>query len=317
MDRLIGAMAETGAEVEKALDRYLPRLKAEPKTLHEAMRYSLFAGGKRLRPCLTVFSARLFGVPDAEALPAACAVEMIHTYSLIHDDLPAMDDDDYRRGKLSSHKAFGEAMAILAGDALLTLAFETIAAHSPPEAVPELVRILARASGHAGMVGGQVLDIESEDDSRTDAAPSARNKKKSAATTTVLPQDENPLARVKAIHSRKTGALIAATLEMGAVLGRAGEEERKALSDYGRKIGLAFQIKDDILDIEAPKDKLGKSIGKDAAAGKLTYPAVMGLDPAKALLRETAMDAKRLLGDFGEKALMLRLMVDFIVEREH
>ncbi|MHC4884448.1 MAG: polyprenyl synthetase family protein [Planctomycetota bacterium] len=299
MDRLIKYMKEQGAVVDEALENALPRRKAEPETLHEAMRYSIFAGGKRLRPVLCLMTAGIFDCPGETALPAACSLEMIHTYSLIHDDLPAMDDDDYRRGKLSCHKAFGEAMAILAGDALLTLAFESVA-QSPSATAGELAKTLAVASGHAGMVGGQVMDLEAENREGEDER-----------------SEEEKLTAVKAIHRRKTGALITAAVEMGAILGGADKEARDKLIQYGQRIGLAFQIKDDILDREAPQEKLGKTVGKDEASGKLTYPAVLGMDGAKKLLRDTVLDAKELLCDFGEKALMLRLLADFIAERDH
>ncbi|MHC4870803.1 MAG: polyprenyl synthetase family protein [Planctomycetota bacterium] len=305
MHRLIEYMKTQGAEVDKALEKYLPRLKEEPAVLHEAMRYSTFAGGKRLRPALVLMACELLGGEKEKAMPAACAIEMIHTYSLIHDDLPAMDDDDYRRGKLSCHKAFGEAIAILAGDALLTLAFETIAKYSDKKHTADLVLSLSSAAGQAGMVGGQVLDIEKEGEK-----PGTKS-----GVFEIEPSD--PIAKVEAIHSRKTGALITSAVEMGAIVGGADKDQTESIISYGRKIGLAFQIKDDILDIESSSEKLGKTVGKDENSGKITYPAVLGMDKAKELLKETIIDAKRLLAEFKESALMLRLLADFIEERDH
>lgn len=306
MDRLINYMKTKSQEVEKAMEKFMPRLKEEPAVLHEAMRYSIFAGGKRLRPFLTVTTCELLGGDIKNAMPAACAIEMIHTYSLIHDDLPAMDDDDYRRGRLSCHKAFGEANAILAGDALLTLAFEVIAKHTNKKFAADLVYSLAFAAGHSGMVGGQVLDLEGE-----------KKETSSPELKKVPTTEEELLSMVEAIHSRKTGALITCAVEMGAIAGGADKEARKNLVEYGRKIGLAFQIKDDILDIESSSEKLGKTVGKDKDSGKLTYPAIMGLDRSKELLKKTVIDAKKLLDNFDEKALMLRLLADFIEERDH
>jgi geranylgeranyl diphosphate synthase type II len=305
MDRLIAYMKENRERIDEALGKTLPRLKETPSALHEAMRYSVFAGGKRLRPLLCMMSAEIFGAEREEVILPACSLELVHTYSLIHDDLPAMDDDDYRRGKLSCHKAFGEALGILAGDALLTLAFGFVAQYAADGTGAECARILARAAGHAGMVGGQVLDLEAE--GRT-AAGSVTPAEEGEAT---------PLERVEAVHQRKTGALLTAAVEMGGVLGGADADARAVLRGYGGKIGLAFQVKDDILDIESTDEAMGKTVGKDEASGKLTYPSVLGLEESKALLRETVMDAKKILAPFGEKALMLRLLADFIAERDH
>ncbi len=304
MNRLIKRMKELNLEVDDALEKFLPRLKEEPTVLHEAMRYSVFAGGKRLRPLLVIMTKSIFSKDYSIAMGAACAIEMIHTYSLIHDDLPAMDDDDYRRGKLSCHKAFGEAIAILAGDALLTLAFSTIAKHSDNTDIPRLVLSLANAAGQAGMVGGQVMDIEGEKSTAKDLSSSSQ--------LTAI----EPLEVVEAIHCRKTGALITSAVEMGAITGGANSDEFKKLQKYGKKIGLAFQIKDDILDIESSSEKMGKTVGKDQATGKLTYPALMGMDDAKKLLKETVIEAKKCLEGFGEHALMLHLLADFIEERD-
>lgn len=280
--------------VDAALEKFLPRRTEKPEALHEAMRYSVFAGGKRLRPVLCLMAYELCAQTDdyTPAMPSACALEMIHTYSLIHDDLPAMDNDDFRRGKLTCHKAFGDAMAILAGDALLTLAFETVASSDSSVPVAGLVTVLAEAAGHSGMVGGQVLDMEGEG-------------------------AELDLDAVEDIHRRKTGALIRASIEMGAVAAGATKDECARLADFGRKIGLAFQIKDDILDIEAPKDKLGKTAGKDAAVGKLTYPAVLGLEEARAVMDKTVAEAKQLLEPYGMHAARLQSLADYFVTREY
>jgi len=324
VDRLTAYMDERRKAVDAALEKYLPRLSEEPPTLHEAVRYSVFAGGKRLRPLLCLMaaaacgdeapasgkSAEGLGKEEETALPAACALEMVHTYSLIHDDLPAMDNDDYRRGRLSCHKAFGEALAILAGDALLTLAFEIVARHARRGAVAELTRALASGAGWTGMVGGQVLDLEGE------GAAAQPPKRKKAAARAAEEAAPTLRERVEAIHRRKTGALITAALHMGAISARAPREAREALRAYGQRLGLAFQIKDDILDVEAPAEVLGKTAGKDQKSGKLTYPAVLGMDEAKKLLREAVADAKRALAPFDERAAMLRLLADFVAERE-
>lgn len=306
MNRLKAYMATKCEEVDKALERYLPRLTEKPSSLHEAMRYSVFAGGKRLRPALTIMSADIFGVNTKDAMPCACAIEMIHTYSLIHDDLPAMDDDDYRRGRLSCHKAFGEAIAILAGDALLTMAFEIIPKYSPRQYAADLALVLAKAAGSAGMVGGQVLDMVAEGEV---ASPSDSGRE--------IDPDTTPMMKVEAIHERKTGALLTAAVQMGAVLGEANEEDMDALITYGEKIGLAFQIKDDILDIESTSEKMGKTVGKDEATGKLTYPALLGMDESKELMKDTVSEAKQAIEKFDEKAFMLRLLADYIAERDH
>lgn len=255
MDDLKGWLAQQRERVDAALERLLPPESADPATLNKAMRYSVFAGGKRLRPILAVAAAQACGLDDAAALDAGCAIEMIHTYSLIHDDLPAMDDDDLRRGKPTSHKVFGEGMAILAGDALLTLAFETLAAH--PTRGAQLVTAVAQASGGEGMVGGQVADLENEGGQATE-----------------------PL--VESIHRRKTAALIRAAVLVGAIAAGAGDQQLACLTAYGDHCGLAFQVADDLLDITADAATLGKTPGKDAAQGKLTYPAAIGVEASRA-----------------------------------
>lgn len=253
--------------VNEALETYLPRENEYPATIHEAIRYSVFAGGKRLRPSLALASHEMFGGNAMNFLPAAAAIECIHTYSLIHDDLPAMDNDDYRRGRLTSHKVFGEAIAILAGDALLTLAFELMT-HRLPEhysssKVLQGTAELAFASGTYGLVGGQVVDILSENRE----AP-------------------NPAQTLDYIHAHKTGALITSALRIGAILAGATKHELGLLTRYATNLGLGFQIRDDILDATASSEKLGKTAGKDQTAGKLTYVSVYGLHGAEERVRK-------------------------------
>ena len=288
-------IAERVARIDAELDRYLPAGERLPTSLHQAMRYSTFAGGKRIRPLLMIAASEAVGGAIENVLPAACAMEMIHTYSLIHDDLPAMDDDDYRRGRLTNHKVFGEATAILAGDALLTQAFILLAATAPEEggsAVERLrvLQIIATAAGSLGMVGGQVVDMESE-------------------TKSV----ELPI--VEYIHTHKTGALILASLQAGAILGGADSSTFAALTRYGECAGLAFQIADDILDIVGEQALLGKDVGSDVHRGKATYPALLGLAESRRRaeeLRDLAIDA---LAPLDTKAEPLRALVSFIVDR--
>ena len=260
-------LGEIAGTVEDALAGFLPAESDEPRELHRAMRYSTLGGGKRVRPALVLLGAAMHGVPRADAMPVACAYECVHVYSLIHDDLPAMDDDDLRRGKPTSHKVFGEAMAILAGDALLTFAFE-LAARAKRSAV-EVVRDLAQMAGAAGMVGGQVLDVRNE--GKTPERPTP---------------DKATLER---IHRWKTAALIRGAARAGALLAGA---DPAPLTRYGEALGLAFQVVDDILDVEQTTEVLGKTAGKDAAAGKLTYPKLYGLDAAKAEARRLVDEAK-------------------------
>jgi geranylgeranyl diphosphate synthase type II len=255
-------LAERRRAVDEALDRCLPPATAFPPTLHEAMRYSVFAGGKRLRPILVIAGAEAVGGQMADVLPTACCFELIHTYSLIHDDLPAMDDDDYRRGRLTSHKVFGEAMAILAGDALLTHALGLVAANfglgkASPEAFPRVLAEITAAAGADGMVGGQVVDVQSEGQAV-------------------------PAETLEYIHTRKTAALIRGALRSGALLEGAAEPVLAALTTYGDRIGLAFQIVDDILDVEGSLESLGKTAGSDRRKKKITYPDFHGLDASRA-----------------------------------
>ena len=282
--------------VDDALEKYLPREDELPFSVHRAMRYSVFAGGKRVRPILLLAACETIGGEIGAALPAACAMEMIHTYSLIHDDLPAMDDDDFRRGRPTNHKVFGEAVAILAGDALLTEAFILL---SDPAAGPvdparrlAVVREIAWGAGSHGMVGGQVVDMESEG------------------------KDDIDLATVQYIHTHKTGALIKASVKAGALLGGAQGEQLAALTHYGEVIGLAFQIADDILDIEGTTEEIGKDAGSDQARGKATYPAVVGLAEAKRRAQELVELALESLAGFGPVADPLREIARYIVQRK-
>lgn len=283
--------------VDAALDRHLPREDELPVSLHKAMRYSVFAGGKRVRPILMLAACETVGGTVTQALPAACAMEMIHTYSLVHDDLPAMDDDDFRRGNPTNHKVFGEAVAILAGDALLTQAFVLLSSSKnlslvPPEQLLAVVQEISRCAGSHGMVGGQVVDMESEGSREID------------------------LATVQYIHTHKTGALIKASVKAGAILGGADEASLAALTSYGEAVGLAFQIADDILDIEGTTEQLGKDAGSDQARGKATYPAIMGLAESKRRANELVGMALQSLAAFDEKAEPLREIARYIVARQ-
>ena len=288
-------LTERRALTDHALDIYLPEADALPPRLHEAMRYSLFCGGKRLRPILVYAGAEAVGGKLEWVTPLACAVECIHTFSLIHDDLPAIDDDDLRRGSPTSHVVYGEAMAILAGDALLALAFDLIAecrVHVPAERVLDAVAMVARASGTRGMVGGQVSDIESEG------------------------LDSLDEATVASIHARKTGALLLASLLAGARLCGASAAEERALHVYGAQTGLAFQITDDILDLEGDAEKIGKPLGSDLKQDKATYPKVLGIPASRALARRACDNAHAVLNGFGASADPLRALAHYIVERE-
>lgn len=277
--------------IEQHLDLYTQFADDCPEHLREAVRYSLLGGGKRLRPLLTLAAAKLCGGSFEAALPAACAVEMIHTYSLIHDDLPAMDDDDLRRGRASCHVQFDEATAILAGDALNTLAFEIIARHlKPAEAAAAAVAELAKAAGPEGMVGGQADDLRSE-------------------------FAENDVELLKSIHKRKTAALLTASLKIGAISANASKDQRSALEYYGNNVGLAFQIIDDLLDLRGEETKIGKRTGKDCQQGKLTYPGVIGIEASEKLAEDLAAKAIESLACFGDAANPLKLFAQFVVDR--
>jgi geranylgeranyl diphosphate synthase type II len=282
------------AEFEKALDRALPKAKETPVTIHQAMRYSLFAGGKRLRPILVLAAAETLGGPRSAALPLACAVECIHTYSLIHDDLPCMDDDDLRRGKPTSHKVYGEGIAVLAGDALLTIAFE-LAAQVPGwkrYTTADVIRELAHASGSRALIAGQVIDLECE------------GKK-------ISPK------QLATIHQCKTAALITSSLRLGAMSADASPAQLKAITQFGLALGLAFQVIDDILDITQTSEQLGKSAGKDLAAEKATYPSILGMARAQKEAERLTHLARTSLKPLGKKADILHGISDVMLKREN
>ncbi|MEO8593168.1 MAG: polyprenyl synthetase family protein [Candidatus Solibacter sp.] len=286
-------LAQQQKLVDAELDRLVPPEATAPETIHRAMRYSLFAGGKRIRPILCIEAARTIADDVSGIVSAACSLELIHTYSLIHDDLPALDNDDYRRGKLTNHKVFGEAMAILAGDSLLTLAFQVLAQLDAPDYTKaRLIGELAVASGTVGgMIGGQVADLEGE--------------------------GQTPTAELlESIHRAKTGALLRASLRMGATAAGASEEQYAALSEYGEHVGLAFQIVDDILDVEESSEALGKTAGKDAAQHKITFPAVYGVETSRCMAQDECAKAHAVLGCFAGRALRLHELADLIVQRK-
>lgn len=281
--------------VEEALQRYLPGEDNIPAAIYKAVRYSVFAGGKRIRPILCLAAVEAVGGDMAPAMPVACALELIHTYSLIHDDLPAMDNDDFRRGKLTCHKVFGEDIAILAGDALLTEAFVLLSraekVRLPAERRLAVIQEIAQAAGISGMIGGQTLDVVSG---------------KSVP-------DENTLYE---IHRRKTGALIVAAVKSGAIVSNAREDKIQALAKYGINVGLAFQIADDILNVEGDRELMGKETGSDAVRDKLTYPSLMGVDAAKEKLTKYVDAAIASLSDFDERARPLLVIARYIMERK-
>jgi geranylgeranyl diphosphate synthase, type II len=287
-------LAEQQHSVDRVLGNWLPAETSEPHSIHKAMRYSLFAGGKRIRPVLAISAARALSDSPDGVENAAATLELIHTYSLIHDDLPAMDNDDLRRGRPTCHKVFGEALAILAGDALLTLAFEVLS-ELPLVSADRRIRLvkeLSQASGSVGgMIAGQVHDIEGEHQ---------------APTAHVL----------ESIHRAKTGALIRASVRMGAIYAGASEDELKALSEYGEHIGLAFQIIDDVLDVEQSSESLGKTAGKDQAQHKITFPAVYGLERSREMAEEGRLNAHLALRPFDDRAERLRQLADFVVQRK-
>lgn len=292
-------LQEKKEKVDSALERYLPKKETFALNLHKAIQHSLFAGGKRIRPILSIASFEAVGGKGERILPFACALEMIHTYSLIHDDLPAIDNDDYRRGKPTCHKVFGEAIAILAGDALLTEAFKLMTdqpAKDHPSSdeglVLDLINEVAQAAGVLGMVGGQVVDIESE------------------GKAVDLPT-------VQYIHTRKTGAMILASVRVGAKLGGAQEEILKALTRYGENLGLAFQIVDDILNVEGEPNLMGKKKGSDLSKQKATYPSVLGVEESKKRTKELVFLAVDALQPLGPEADPLREIARFVASREY
>jgi len=281
--------------VDRELDRLVPRETDPPATIHRAMRYSLFAGGKRIRPILCLEAARAVSGEADGVITAACSLELIHTYSLIHDDLPALDNDDYRRGKPTCHKVFGEAMAILAGDALLTLAFQVLSSmnrHYVDRQVRMIAELAAAAGTQGGMIGGQVADLEGEGKPPTPEL-------------------------LESIHRAKTGAILRASVRLGAIYAGADAHQIHRLSSYGEHCGLAFQIVDDILDVEQSSEELGKTAGKDARQQKITFPAVYGLAESKRMAEQQRLMAHEALEPFGERAQRLRDLADMIVQRSH
>lgn len=282
--------------VNKHLDSYLVNKDNYQKIIYDMMRYSIFAGGKRLRPVMAIASCEMLGGDINEVMPFACAIEMIHTYSLIHDDLPAMDNDDYRRGKLTSHKVFGEGLAILAGDALLNKAFETILEQTLEKNINtaramKAMAVIANASGTEGMIGGQVVDIESE------------NKQ--------IGRDI-----LNYMHLHKTAALIIASVKVGGIMAGGSEEEIKLLESYGRNVGLTFQIKDDILDVEGSKSKLGKEVNTDAKNNKSTFVSLLGIDKAKQELKDLTDESLKVIEHFGKKNEFLKQITLYLAGRE-
>jgi farnesyl diphosphate synthase len=287
------ALKETAAATEASLEALLPQPAGAEARLFEAMRYAVLGGGKRLRPLLVLASAELFSVAQRAAERVAAAIELVHCYSLVHDDLPCMDDDDLRRGRPTVHKAFDEATAVLAGDALLTLAFEVLAGsatHGDPAVRVELVQCLARAAGGHGMVGGQTIDLAAE-------------------------HQTFDIGAITRLQQLKTGALIGFSCEAGAILGKASEPSRHALRAYAHDLGLAFQIADDLLDVEGSADEVGKRVGKDAAAGKATFVSLLGLEQARRQAALLSAQAVQHLELFGERADLLREVAAFVVTR--
>jgi len=287
-------LSRRASEVNQWLDRFVPSESTPPRQLHRAMRYSLLAGGKRLRPTLVLASGEALGAETDDLMPAACAIEMIHTYSLIHDDLPAMDNDDLRRGRPTCHKAFGEAVAILAGDALLTQAFRVLSADAPHRDAGRQVQVIREVATAAGtvdaLIGGQMADMESEG--------------KSVDGSTL-----------EYIHRSKTGAMIAASVVVGGIIAAANEEQIRKLRGYGDRIGLAFQIADDLLDVTSTSEQLGKTPGKDQASNKATYPAIHGVAASHARAREVVDEAIEIVSSLGLETRVLEELARFIIAR--
>ena len=294
-DALKAALADAMAVADAALDALLPRAEGPGARVAEAMRYAVFAGGKRLRPFLVLAGARMFGASGSGAARVAAAIEALHTYSLVHDDLPCMDDDDLRRGRPTTHRAFDEATAVLAGDALLTFAFEALAdpaTHPTAEVRMRLVTRLAQAGGSAGMIGGQMLDIEAE--------------------TNPAAHDEAAIVKLQAL---KTGALFEFSCEAGAILAEAGAEAERRMRDFAADFGLAFQIADDLIDATGDAATAGKAVGKDAAAGKATIVSLRGVDGASAEVRRLADQAAATLAPFGARAAILQALPYYLLDR--
>ena len=287
-------LASRQKKIDQALDRYLPKENVKPATIHKAMRYSLFAGGKRLRPILCLAAAEACGGKIDNALPLACAMECIHTYSLVHDDLPSMDNDDFRRGRPTCHKVFGDGIAVLAGDALLTIAFE-ILSHAKPTSrydMSVLLRELAVAAGSQKLIAGQVADLEGEG-------------------------QKIDMSGLRYIHENKTAAILTTSVRLGAMSANANLKQLAAITKFGRALGLAFQVIDDILDVTQTSEKLGKSAGKDVAAQKATYPAVIGLDKSRVEAKRLTKQAHDALTIFGKKADTLHALANYLLEREY
>jgi len=286
-------LASRTAAVNRALDQLLPAAAVKPATIHRAMRYSLFAGGKRIRPALCLAAAAACGGEEADALPLACAVECIHTYSLVHDDLPAMDNDDYRRGKLTSHKVFGEGIAVLAGDALLTQAFELAAqcAAWPRYSHQTIVLELARAAGSLQLIAGQVADLEGEGRRLT-------------------------AGQLRYIHERKTSALLCCSVRLGGMSANCTPGQLQALTVFGYNVGLAFQVIDDILDVTQTSEQLGKTAGKDTKAQKATYPSIVGLEQSRRIAARLTQRAFNSLKVFRGKAVALEALAGFLLKRD-
>src|SRR5947207_11591443 len=287
-------LAARQKSVDRALDRFLPKKDVPPATIHQAMRYSLFAGGKRLRPILCFAAAEACGGKISDALPLASAIECIHTYSLVHDDLPSMDNDDFRRGRATCHKVFGEGIAILAGDGLLTIAFEIAARAKPTRrySISEMFREISIAAGSRKLIAGQVADLEAE------------GKKVSRH-------------ELRYIHENKTAAMITTSVRLGAMSANADAKKLRAITKFGYALGLAFQVIDDILDVTQTSEKLGKSAGKDIAAQKATYPAVIGLDASRGEARRLTNTAQNALKIFGKEAEPLRELANYLLIREY
>lgn len=295
--RLASYLAEQKLLVDSAIDRLVPPEDFEPEILHQAMRYSLFAGGKRIRPILAMIAAEVVGGNVDCVWPVAVAIECIHTYSLIHDDLPAMDNDDLRRGKPTAHKVYGEATAILAGDALLNLAFEIMVSESAlricrHDRLLRVIHRLSNATGSQGLIAGQVVDMLSEG-------------------------RKADLKQIDFIMRKKTARLISASLECGAIISGGSEQDIRVLALFGQKLGVAFQIRDDILDLEGNSSELGKSVGKDRDRGKATYPGAVGILQSKQMMKDEIDSALKLLDAFGDRALALKLMAAYIGERSN
>jgi geranylgeranyl diphosphate synthase type II len=281
-------------KIDRALDRYLPKENVKPVTIHKAMRYSLFAGGKRLRPILSLATAEACGGKIDNALPLACAMECIHTYSLVHDDLPSMDNDDFRRGRATCHKVFGDGIAVLAGDALLTIAFEIVSRAKPTSRynMSILLNEIAVAAGSRKLIAGQVADLEAEG-------------------------RETNRDQLRYIHENKTAAILTTSVRLGAMSANANAKQLTAITKFGRALGLAFQVIDDILDVTQTSEKLGKSAGKDVAAKKATYPAVIGLGESRAEAKRLTKQAHDSLSIFGQKAEPLHSLANYLLEREY